>query len=598
MPVEVISEYQDLKEKHAIFFSKINKRYGLLSTLRLIVVILALCCFYFYFQSGRQVGLVIGITGLALFLWLLNQHQKLEKKKILTQTLIRINEDEIAFLKQERIPFADGMEFNIAGHAYAHDLDIFGDRSLFQHLNRTATYVGSRKLAGLLLSGAPPEQIKANQEAVRELSAALTWRQDFLAFAKISGDSKSVYEKLIAWSEYGETRWSKILVVFAFLSPMLLGAMALVYYFTDYVVLEKVMVALFLFNLLLANRIAKKHAREEIAADKIDEIMGQYSLLLGKIETAPFKSTRLEACKQQLEAESGTASVAIKKLSLLFKRIDHIKNMIGALVLNGFFLYHIHTLLALTNWRRAFASRIPLWLDAMAEVEMLNSIAHFAHNNPAFAFPELNNHFEIDLEHLGHPLIDSEKRVCNTVSFQKHKFIILTGSNMSGKSTFLRTLGVNMVLAAAGSPVCATAANIHPMAVWVSMGQQDSLANNESYFFAEVKRLRLLITQLERGVCFVLLDEILRGTNSDDKRSGTIGVIKKIIATGAIGAIATHDLEVCPLADSYPDILVNKCFEVDIVQNELAFDYALRDGVCKNKSATFLMRKMEIIDAG
>jgi DNA mismatch repair ATPase MutS len=146
-----------------------------------------------------------------------------------------------------------------------------------------------------------------------------------------------------------------------------------------------------------------------------------------------------------------------------------------------------------------------------------------------------------------------------------------------------------------GSAICASAANIHPLKIFVSMRQTDSLADHESYFFAEVKRLKFIMEQLGNEVCFVLLDEILRGTNSDDKRSGTIGVIEKMIGKDAIGAIATHDLEVCLTTNQHPDRLVNKCFEVEIISNELAFDYKLRNGICKNKSATFLMKKMEII---
>ena len=166
---------------------------------------------------------------------------------------------------------------------------------------------------------------------------------------------------------------------------------------------------------------------------------------------------------------------------------------------------------------------------------------------------------------------------------------------MSGKSTFLRSLGINMVLAGTGSPICASKANIHPLNVLVSMRLSDSLSDNESYFFAEVKRLKEIMDKADKTISFVLLDEILRGTNSDDKRTGTVEVIKKIIGKKVVGAIATHDLKVCDTTQEYPETLTNKCFEVEIINNELVFDYKLRDGVCKNKSATFLMKKMQVI---
>ncbi len=231
----------------------------------------------------------------------------------------------------------------------------------------------------------------------------------------------------------------------------------------------------------------------------------------------------------------------------------------------------------------------------MGEFEALNSLANFSYNNSKFTFPNLNNNFEISFSELGHPLIAEEKRICNDVEFIDNRFIILTGSNMSGKSTFLRTLGINMILAGTGSPVCSSNASIHPLDVIVSMRQSDSLADSESYFFAEVKRLKHIMNALDKKVCFVLLDEILRGTNSDDKRHGTIEVIKKILNKNAIGAIATHDMEICKTTEEFPNILTNKCFEVEIINNDLSFDYKLRDGICKNKSATFLMKKMEVI---
>ena len=231
----------------------------------------------------------------------------------------------------------------------------------------------------------------------------------------------------------------------------------------------------------------------------------------------------------------------------------------------------------------------------MGEFEALSSIANFDYNNPDYIYPTLNEQETISFTQLGHPLLTDEVRVCSDIEFVKQKFIILTGSNMSGKSTFLRSLGINMVLTGAGAPVCATKALVHPLDIYVSMRLSDSLSDNESYFFAEVKRLKEIMNALEQKPSFVLLDEILRGTNSDDKRIGTVEVIKKLITKKVIGAIATHDLKVCDTTDDYPNSLINKNFEVEIVNGELVFDFKLRDGVCKNKSATFIMKKMEVI---
>lgn len=197
---------------------------------------------------------------------------------------------------------------------------------------------------------------------------------------------------------------------------------------------------------------------------------------------------------------------------------------------------------------------------------------------------------------LGHPLIAAKKRVCNDIDFSEQRFVILTGSNMSGKSTFLRTVGINLVLAGIGAPICASKASFFPMPIYVSMRLTDSLEDSESYFYAEVKRLKLIMEEAHRQPSFVLLDEILRGTNSDDKQSGTIGVILKLIQEQTFGVIATHDLEVCAITAQHPQILMNKCFEVEIQDDDLRFDYKIRPGVCQNKNATFIMKKMQIID--
>ncbi len=466
---------------------------------------------------------------------------------------------------------------------------------MFQHTNRTATHIGKTRLASLFLHVLPAAQIRQNQEAVKELSQTIDWRQELLALARMSQDNKEIYEKLLAWSGTEEPKMSRFLLVLAYLFPALLLASLALYFFTKNELYWDISSRVFMINILLLGFQLKKIRRALFGADKVNEMLKQYAAIMNKIATADFKSAGLVTLQQQLKTTAGSADLHIKKLSKICADMETIQNPFGAIISNGLYLNHLHARNKLLNWKKAYASLIPGWLAVIGEMEALSSLANFGYNHPHFTFPELNNQQKINFRELGHPLIREEKRVCNAVSFNNHRFIILTGSNMSGKSTFLRTLGINMVLAGMGAPVCATSANVQPMPIFVSMRQSDSLADSESYFFAEVKRLKFIMDQLDREVCFVLLDEILRGTNSDDKRSGTIGVIRKIIAKNAIGAIATHDLEVCLTTAEYPDTLINKCFEVEIVDDELCFDYRLRDGICQNKSATFLMKKMEII---
>jgi len=590
-----MNKYNELKQKHTEAYLKLTKKHNLISVVRLLIALGFIAGLYDYFKADRAPSLWIALVLAALFLIFIKIHDKISWNRKVKKTLIGINEDELLYLSNTAIPFEDGAANANPAHAYAWDLDIFGKNSLFQHLNRTATWIGKTKLAALLLSLLPNARIQSNQLAVKELAAKIDWRQDVLALGKLINDSEEAYQKLVRWAKSPVKEIALIWVLIAYLSPVVLMGVLIWFISSKQSFLGDTALALFLLNLGVLIALNKQIRNEIVSLEKVSETIRMYGLIIEKIEQENFESEQLNNLKNTLKGKTGIAGAQIKKLSGLFSSLDSIQNWFAATVFNGFFLYHAHILGALIRWKKAHSAQIPVWLDVIGEFETLNSLANFSYNNPAFVFPVLNDRFEIAFHDLGHPLIPEAKRICNTVDFNAHAFIILTGSNMSGKSTFLRTLGVNMVLAGTGAPVCASHAAVHPLNVLVSMRMSDSLSDSESYFFAEVKRLKGIMDALESGGCFVLLDEILRGTNSDDKRSGTLGVIKKIIQKKAIGAIATHDLEVCLITEEYPDTLTNQCFEVEIIDNELAFDYKLRAGVCRNKSATFLMQKTGII---
>ncbi|GEC73025.1 DNA mismatch repair protein MutS [Flavobacterium flevense] len=522
-------------------------------------------------------------------------HSKLQFKRKINQALLAINTDEISFLERKTIPFENGEEFQDFQHPYAYDLDIFGNHSLFQHLNRSATFIGKKTLATTLLHKSDNDEILSNQEAIAELSQKLDWRQEFLAFAKVTNDSESSYKTLLQWSTFNSESLPKWLVFFSYASPLFFVVIFISYLLTSNLFLLSCLSYLFVLNLMVLGRFFKRIQLEIANSDNIDKLIGQYGMLLEKIETEQFVSKRLLDLQQKLKFKTENASIHLKKLSELFSRNDAIANLFTATLFNGTFLFNIHVLKALLQWKKEHAEALEDWLIVIGEFEKLNSLANFSYNNPDFVFPELNTDYKINFSDLSHPLLNPETRVGNELYFHPQSFMILTGSNMSGKSTFLRSLGINMVLAGMGSVVCATEAHVHPLPVLVSMRLSDSLSDSESYFFAEIKRLKQIMDALEQQPAFVLLDEILRGTNSDDKRNGTIEVLKKVITKKAIGAIATHDIEVCLTTNDYPAVLTNNCFEVEIKDDELYFDYKLRAGVCRNKSATFLMKKMEII---
>jgi hypothetical protein len=570
-------------------------KYNSISALRLAVAIAFLILGYYSIASANNSSYVIAMVVCAVaFFVLMRLHTAVSQKKNRAAALVKVNEQEIAYLSGTGIAFENGAEFTNFNHPYSHDLDIFGERSLFQNLNRIGTFKGKQKLADLLLNVLPQNEILKNQQAIKELAAKPEWRQEVMALSATNKDGAEVYNKLTNWVNNGTKPISAIAGIIAIIAPVALLLCLIGYIITGDSTLSNAMGYLIGFNLLFILLFIRFIKIETDSTTEIHEIIRNYSLIINQLENEKFESEKLKSLQSQLISGGQKASTHIKKLAVLFSQMDTVSNVIGAAVFNGFLLYHFHILRALLKWKKDHAQNVNLWLEAIAEAEALSSFANLYYNNPDFTFPTLNTNNIIAFKDLAHPLLKKGVRIGNNITFNPG-FTILTGSNMSGKSTFLRSLGINMVLAGAGAPVCAAEAIVHPLPVLVSMRLSDSLSDSESYFFAEIKRLRQIMDALQDQRAFVLLDEILRGTNSDDKQMGTIKVIKRMMGFNAVGAIATHDIEVCDTALEYPENLVNRCFEVQIIDNELYFDYQLRDGICKNKSATFIMEKMGVV---
>ncbi|MCB0478048.1 MAG: DNA mismatch repair protein [Crocinitomicaceae bacterium] len=572
-----------------------NSRYNLLGSIRLVIGLAIPILFYFFLTTYQNAYLIGCLVLLTAFLFLVRIHVNLKNQREIVRALIQINQNEIAFIENGTLSFTNGKEFIDPHHPYSYDLDLFGDRSIYQILNRTSTFIGSQKLAEYLLELKSIEEIQNRQKAVAELEDKLEFRQKIAAFGMARKDSQEIHNELIEWSRSEIVEIPKWLVYLSYILPVFTFVSLGFLIAGHHLPWGKITVISGVFNLALVMRQFKHVKGELLNTTKIDLILGNYSRIIEQIEAQNFESEKLKELQNKLKTDASLASQNIAKLSSIFGQLENIQNPVGAMLFNALIMYHVRTMSDLEKWKKHYISSIQSWLEVIGEMEALSSLSNFHYNNPSFCFPEINQQKQLEFEELGHPMIHEKVRVCNDLKYDQFKFIILTGSNMSGKSTFLRSLGVNMVLAQAGSSICAKSANVHPMQVLVSMRVTDNLNENESFFFAEVKRLKETMEKASNSLSFVLLDEILRGTNSNDKREGTIGVIKKLIQKDIYGAIATHDLKVCDITKDHPGILSNKNFEVEIQNEDLHFDYKLREGVCKNKSATFLMEKMEII---
>jgi hypothetical protein len=585
-------------KEHATYkglYEQYKRRFNTLSLIRLFAAIATLSAGWYFYKTGHPVAFFICLAGIISFFALISYHARLAAQKRFYAQLEQINRYEMEALAGNFTHFDPGNKYLSTDHAYSFDLDIFGPNSLYQYLNRTANAIGSDRLAQYFLQAPPTVEIPEIQSAIQELAPKLAWRQHFLATGQLNADPHAAYQKLLLWANSPKQAFSLAQKGLIY-SLTGISLIALVGMFVQSDLFAPLFKWLLVVNLMVVAAHTNRIKSTLSYLNEMYKIVSQYGYLIQIIEKESFKSVRLQKIQEKLSTDHQGAGAAILRLSNILHQLESVQNLFGALVFNSLGLYHLHMLLLLERWEKRYALHIQAWIEAAGEMEALCSLAHFAGNNPDFVYPVLSEKPEIKVENMGHPLIPAAKRVPNSLSFDQAGFVILTGSNMSGKSTFLRTIGINLILAKAGAPVCASAFQFYPFDVFVCMKLSDSLHDNESYFYAELKRLRGIIDQLETGrPGFVLLDEVLRGTNSNDKLSGTLGLVETMIRQKATGLIATHDLNVCDLTHKYPDYLRNMCFEVEMTADNLVFDYRLRAGICVNKSASFLMKKMKVI---
>lgn len=584
--------YQQQIEAQNQILKKLNYLKSILSFTRIALLSAAIYLFYLTMFHRNTNYAWWAILCIVMFIITVNIYLKYQNKVKYHQALLNINKNEIAFL-EGTYTFDDGEEFINPQHAFSYDLDLFGRNSIFQFINRTGTYLGKNRLADDLQNIPTKEIIQERQDAIKELSNKIDFRQHFQTLANLADTSVDEDYAIKKWCECKIDKPHSLFKICAILFPVLFLIFLFATIFDFHPLSSKFAMFLFTINLLLSGLMSSSILKEIGKNDKIGNSLQQYAQMIELLENTKFQSRMLQNIQSNLHTTDKQATKVMGDLAKLFEKLNTIANLFVFIAFNGIFQYHFWVYQRLLHWKEKNQMYLWNWILVIGEVESLNSFANFAYNNQEYTYPQISK--EIKFTQLGHPLLSKEKRVRNSIDFSNQSFVILTGSNMSGKSTFLRTVGINLVLSYAGAPIDAKNAIVCPLPLWVSMRLTDSLSDSESFFFAEVKRLKQIVTEAEKQPIFVLLDEILKGTNSDDKKSGTVGVIEKLHQYQVKGMIATHDLEVCQTTEKYPNSMVNKCFEVEIINDELHFDYKLKDGICQNKNATFIMQKMEII---
>jgi ABC-type multidrug transport system fused ATPase/permease subunit len=581
---EFISRYTtDLKTiKTQLFWS---------SMLRLAVFIAIAFSMYWFWSSTR---IVIGsvILGIVLFLILVSRHSKIQYKKAKLKALLELNETELKVLNREFSDLPTGDEYKNPEHEYSQDIDIFGPHSFFQYLNRTALKEGEQNLASKLTSNSI-EQIQNKQETIQELAEKVELRQNFTADAKLV-NTETKASSIVNWMTNYKTfvpKWmSWFPKVFSVLSLVVITA----YFFN--IITGAQLLLWFLIGLGITGAFLKRINELSSHVSQAQSTFQQYFKLLKLIEDSEFKTELLQNFKQHIQFESSQASQIMKVLSKHIDGLDQRNNILLGIVLNGFMLRDLTQSLKIEKWITAHANRVETWFKVIAEMDAYNSLANFHFNHPKYVFPKIKEDGSFTrTEGAVHPLIDPDVAVRNDFEIKDNEFFIITGANMAGKSTFLRTVSLQIVMSNVGLPVCATSSEYVPTKLITSMRTVDSLADEASYFFAELTRLKYIVEQIQTDKYFIVLDEILKGTNSTDKAIGSRKFVERLVKANAIGIIATHDLSLCEVADELPQVQ-NYYFDAEIIDDELNFDYTLKQGICKNMNASFLLKKMDIVE--
>jgi len=549
-------------------------------------------CFLVYLTFGTYPDVfIIAFLGVVLFAFLVVKHLDLKRKRNIVSKKIDINTTEIKVLHREFYHLKTGKEFINSRHFYSNDIDLFGVGSFFQYLNRTVTKDGKKELATLLTAN-KTDEILAKQEVVKELSKKTKWRQHFNAIASlvtVKNTSGFITNWIVNYKQTLPNVLNIFTKVFSVISVLLIGLVSVGFLSFNY------MLAWFFFGLFITGIFLKKNSKLYAETDKVRETFKQYYELLNEIENEEFTSEILLQKQKIITSEHKNASTIFKKFARILDAFDQRNNIIIAVFGNGLFLSEIANAHKVEKWIATYKHTVKKWFEVVAFFDTQNALANFHFNHPKFIFPEITTQKQIiEATNLGHPLLNAKKRIDNNFTIDKAQFFIVTGANMAGKSTFLRTVSLSIVMANCGLPVCAASFKYHPIKLITSMRTTDSLTEDESYFYSELKRLKFIVDEIAQEDYFIILDEILKGTNSKDKAIGSKKFVEKLTKSKSTGIIATHDVSLCELENEFSSI-ENYYFDAEITNNELHFDYTLKSGVCKNMNASFLLKKMEIV---
>lgn len=592
---EVIAYYQQQVDKLKKDLSAETQRIYRVGTLRLILFVAGVVAFFYFYGKWGVVALLACLTFLP-FILLIKVHNRMFARRDYLSQALKVNEQELKVIHDDPSDFDGGADEIDASHSFTFDIDVFGNKSLFQYANRTVTSFGRTLLADWFKKPFDSaESICRRQQTLGELASKRDFRQTFRVTGLLYKGNASDGNEFLNWNctenyfnsrrYYGFIKWvvpavNALLIVLACLG------------FCSYMI-PCLSVACFI---ILSIALGKRISKEQASFDEKLRILHTYGRLFSLIDQEDFECNEMKGIKAGLKKEDMTATEAIRELSDHMNALDQRNNIFVTAILNGLFFWELHQIMKIERWKDRYGTYLSQWLECLGEVDALCSLATYVYNHPSFVFPRVSAVPLYQAKDLRHPLMRQGTCVPNDVDMAGTPcFSVITGANMAGKSTYLRTVGINHLLGCMGMPVDAAEMTFFPAHLVTSLRTNDSLNENESYFFAELKRLKMIVDKLQQGEqLFIILDEILRGTNSVDKQKGSYSFVKQLVLHQATGLIATHDLQLAKLKDVFPQAIRTQCFEADMKDGELTFSYRLRDGIAQNMNACFLMKKMGI----
>ncbi|WP_159636728.1 MutS-related protein [Sphingobacterium composti Ten et al. 2007 non Yoo et al. 2007] len=580
------------KQELVVLEKSINKN----SLMRLALILIGAIALFQIFQMNNIWILLIAVFAIVLgFAYLVLRQSKLEKLRDEKQAFLRVNENELHIEKHSENIYSNGLEYDEPRHAYTSDLDIFGEKSLFSFINRAATKDGASLLASWFLSAGSKQTILERQHASAELASKREWTQ--LLQTKLLfnlGQKVNIKTFLTRYMEDGSLNFgSSFMRLYVKMAPFLFVIGVIISLFLTPV--WNYMLLLAIVHLIWSMALSVKVSYFSSKIDKIGVTLIAYADAVKMVEEEQFSSVLNQMLQAELKTDKQEQlSSAFKHLGSLVDKLDARNNILIGSILNMLLLWDFKQVLAIVDWKKNYEVNVLRAFDIIAEFEALVSLATLKSNQPNWVTPDILNSTQQDrilAVDINHPLINKSSAVANNYDAADHQLALITGSNMAGKSTFLRTIGINAVLAYAGAVTCASKFELPIYNLVSYMRIKDSLNESTSTFKAELDRMKFILDKLATDPdTFVLIDEMLRGTNSVDKYLGSKAIIRKILGINGKGMLATHDLQLANLEVEYPGRLQNFHFDIQVKDGEMLFDYKLKNGKCTIFNASLLLK--------